>query len=117
MIISPSEDDSQTFTVTSEDNDIVYKLKASNTKERQKWIDKLRQVALNLENLESKNNHLNDVRESLLNTQKIQIKLVNAIENFSFLDKELLMLKSTSYSSIMSLENSFAVLQGLNDLK
>ena len=77
----------------------------------------LRQVSLNLENSEIKTNHLNDVRESLFNTQKTQIKLVNAIENFPELDRDLLMLKSTSYSSIMSLESSFSVLQNLNDLE
>lgn len=109
--IAPSEDDSQTFIVSN--SEVVYKLKASNTKERQRWVDKLRQVALNLEKYESKNTHLNDVRESLLMSQKNQIKLVNAIENFSNLDKELLILKSTSYSSVMALENCFAVLQEL----
>lgn len=113
--IAPSEDDSQTFTISTPGQS--FKLKASNTKERQRWIDKLRQVAYNLEKVETKNTHLNDVRESLLTTQKTQIKLVNSIENFSSLDKELLMLKSTSYSSVMALENCFAILQGLSDYK
>lgn len=113
--IAPSEDDSQTFTISTPGQS--FKLKASNTKERQRWIDKLRQVAYNLEKVETKNTHLNDVRESLLTTQKTQIQIVNAIENFSNLDKELLMLKSTSYSSVMALENCFAILQGLSDYK
>ena len=113
--IAPSEDDSQTFTINTPNQN--YKLKASNTKERQRWIDKLRQVAYNLEKVETKNTHLNDVRDSLLTTQKTQSKLVNAIENFSSLDKELLMLKSTSYSSVLALENCFAILQGLSDYK
>jgi alkyl sulfatase BDS1-like metallo-beta-lactamase superfamily hydrolase len=113
--IAPSEDDSQTFTVSTSDQ--TCKLKASSTKERQKWIDKLRQVAYNLECTETNTMYLNDVRESLLNTQKTQIKLVNAIENFSSLDKELLILKSTTYSSLMALENCFAIMQEINDGK
>lgn len=113
--IAPSEDDSQTFTISTPVQS--FKLKASNTKERQRWIDKLRQVAYNMEKVETKNTHLNDVRESLLAAQKTQIKLVNSIENFSSLDKELLMLKSTSYSSVMAIENCFAILQSLSDYK
>lgn len=109
--IAPSEDDSQTFIVSNAED--VYKLKASNTKERAKWIDRLRQVALNLEKCENKNTHLNDVRESLMISQKNQIKLVEAIENFTNLDKELLMLKSTSVSAFMALENCFSIQQEL----
>lgn len=43
-VISPSDEDSQTFSVSAANGEI-YRLKASSTKERQLWIDKLRTTA------------------------------------------------------------------------
>uniref|UniRef100_T1JKI0 Oxysterol-binding protein n=1 Tax=Strigamia maritima TaxID=126957 RepID=T1JKI0_STRMM len=43
-VISPSDEDSQTFTVNSANGD-MYKLRATDAKERQQWVNKLRSVA------------------------------------------------------------------------
>ncbi|XP_061178111.1 oxysterol-binding protein-related protein 11-like isoform X2 [Saccostrea echinata] len=43
-VISPSDEDSQTFSVSAANGEI-YRLKAGSTKERQLWIDKLRTTA------------------------------------------------------------------------
>ncbi|XP_068721373.1 oxysterol-binding protein-related protein 11-like isoform X1 [Montipora capricornis] len=43
-MISPSDEDSFTFTVSAANGDI-FKLRANNTKERQDWLNKLRSVA------------------------------------------------------------------------
>ncbi|XP_070199247.1 oxysterol-binding protein-related protein 11-like isoform X2 [Littorina saxatilis] len=43
-IISPSEEDSQTFTVTAANGE-AFKLRASDARERQHWVDRLRSTA------------------------------------------------------------------------
>ena len=45
-IITPSEDDSQTFSVCSSSG-VTYKLRAADSRERQFWVDRLRQVSIN----------------------------------------------------------------------
>ncbi|WAR03629.1 OSB11-like protein [Mya arenaria] len=49
-VISPSEEDSQTFSVSAA-NAEVYKLRATSTRERQQWVDRLRQTAEHHSNL------------------------------------------------------------------
>ncbi|ESO97687.1 hypothetical protein LOTGIDRAFT_152778, partial [Lottia gigantea] len=43
-VISPSDEDSQTFTVNAANGD-VYRLRASDARERQQWIDRLRSTS------------------------------------------------------------------------
>ena len=41
-VVSPSDEDSQSFTIQGANND-CYKLKAANAKDRQSWVSRLRQ--------------------------------------------------------------------------
>lgn len=117
-IVAPSEEDSQTFTVSASNGD-VFKLKATDVRQRQLWVDRLRQVAQQQDSRVSLAAHhrdrLNDVRESLLNAQKALVKLASAIESFTCSDNELLILKATSHGSLMALEQSFAILQCISE--
>lgn len=142
--VSPSDEDSQTFTVSAVSGD-SYKLKAADAKERQFWVNKLRQVALTHETYlevrtratrtafnvlmsspslqrqcDSVNNvqpevasSLAAVRDILVQTQKNQRSVSNAIESFTSTDPELLLLKATSHASVISLEQCFAILQSI----
>lgn len=135
--MSPSEEDSQTFIVSASCGE-AYKLKANDAKERQFWVDKLRQVGLAHENrIAAQQHHLlspsnrstsrylmshrssNDpsieaVRDILVQTQKHQRKLVDAIEKFTCNDKHLLMVKATSQAMVNSLEQCFVILQSIS---
>ena len=149
-VVSPSEEDSQTFTVSAACGE-VYKLKASDAKQRQFWVNKLRQVGLSQENRiaaqhpplhtphasttslssssssisSSKTVTLNStssatleaVRDILVQTQRNQTHLVNAIEDYTSNDEELLLMKATSYSTVMSLEQCFAILLSIQNSK
>ncbi|RWS16042.1 oxysterol-binding protein-related protein 11-like protein [Dinothrombium tinctorium] len=122
-VISPSEEDSQTFTVSAACGE-VYKLKAADAKERQFWVNKLRQVAYNhemriaqqyppLQQSEETTSSLNDVRNILLQTQKHQRSVVDVIEKYTNTDETLLLLKATSHATVMALEQCFAILQAI----
>jgi len=144
-VICPSEEDSQTFTVSAACGE-VYKLKASDAKERQFWVNKLRQVALNQENRiaaqhpplgstssisstsssisspkpvpkSSTSASIDAVRDVLLQTQRNQRDLVNGIEQFTCNDCELLLIKATSHATVMSLEQCFAILQSIQSYR
>jgi len=149
-VVSPSEEDSQTFTVSAACGE-VYKLKASDAKQRQFWVNKLRQVALNQENriaaqhpplhtpiassaslsssassvssskaisLSSTSSaSLEAVRDIMVQTQRNQRDLVNTIEEYTSNDEELLLMKATSYSTVMSLEQCFAILLSIQNSK
>jgi len=122
--VSPSDEDSQTFTVSAVSGD-SYKLKAADAKERQFWVNKLRQVALTHEtNLERQCNSVNNcqpevasslaaVRDILVQTQKNQRSVSNSIESFTSTDPQLLLLKATSHATVISLEQCFAILQSI----
>lgn len=119
-ITSPSDEDSQTFTVSSASGE-SFKLRAVDAKERQFWVDRLRKVTLDLENrIASESSKpqvlssLNDVRDTLLQTQKSQVRLVEDIEKFTATDEKLLLLKATSQSALMSLEQSFAIILAIH---
>jgi hypothetical protein len=147
-VISPSEEDSQTFVVSAACGE-AYKLKAADAKQRQYWVNKLRQVALNQENRiaaqhpplhtattastgpigaatpgsrpaslsQSSNASLEAVRDLLVQTQRNQRALVMAIESLTCTDEELLLMKATSHSTVMSLEQCFAILQSIQSSK
>ncbi|XP_054153355.1 oxysterol-binding protein-related protein 11-like isoform X2 [Oppia nitens] len=153
-VISPSDEDSQTFTVSAACGE-VYKLKAADAKERQFWVNKLRQVALNQENriaaqhpplhssvantvsttgsmksstksmkrqtigggTAGNSSSLETVRDILVQTQRYQRTLVNSIEDYTCNDEELLLMKATTYSAVMSLEQCFAILLSIQNSK
>lgn len=145
-VISPSEEDSQTFTVSAACGE-VYKLKASDAKERVFWVDKLRHVTLNHENriaaqhpplastssMSSTSSSMSSpkpvqkstissasleaVRDVLLQTQRTQRNLVNGIDEFTCNDEQLLLLKATSHATVMSLEQCFAILQSIQNYR
>ena len=96
------------------------------------WVNKLRQVALLHENqIISDNNRshqstvreprlsdqavasMNAVRTVLLQTQKHEKEMSEAIESFTATDKDLLMLKASSQAALTSLQSSFSILQNM----
>ncbi|XP_015788608.1 oxysterol-binding protein-related protein 11 [Tetranychus urticae] len=123
-VIAPSDEDSQTFTVSAASGE-TYKLKASDANERQRWVNRLRQVALahetTLEQLsisgarsqEETKSSLNAVTDTLMQAQKTQRTLVSAIEAYTCTDQHLLTLKSLSSSTVMSLEQCFVILHSI----
>ncbi|KAI1280899.1 Oxysterol-binding protein-related protein 11 [Halotydeus destructor] len=125
--VSPSDEDGQTFTTTAATGE-SWRLKAADAKERQFWVDKLRQVAMIHEtNLESKWQPAGRstrpevvasfaaVRDILVQAQKGQRTVSNSIEDYSATDSELLLLKATSHATVMSLEQCFAILQSIQN--
>jgi hypothetical protein len=126
-MITPSEEDGQTFKVSVHSGE-VYKLMAADAKERQFWVNKLRQVAMLHENqiacrqpaaASSRASgqalaSLAAVRNVLLQTQKSQAAVAEAVESFSASDRELLLLKAASLASVTSLEQCFAILQKIH---
>ncbi|CAG2120068.1 unnamed protein product [Medioppia subpectinata] len=170
-VVSPSEEDSQTFVVSAACGE-VYKLKAADAKQRQYWVNKLRQVALNQENRIAAQHpplsagitagavttatsaqmtasggtspavsttgvaptfmrgggggrqlntactaSLEAVRDLLVQTQRNQRALVDTIETHTCSDAELLLMKATSASTLMSLEQCFAILLSIQSAK
>ena len=129
--VVPSEDDGQTFTVSS-DTGASYKLKAADAKERQYWVDKLRQVALMHEGQiasssvksrssqsarEQSERALENVRSILGSSRKTQRRLAACIESFTCTDSDLLLLKATTHSVLASLEQCFTILQKMHRQK
>lgn len=124
-MITPSEEDGQTFKVSVQSGE-VYKLMAADAKERQFWVNKLRQVALMHENqIAAKQQQpsrasgqalasLAAVRNVLLQTQKSQRSMAEAVESFTATDRDILLLKATSQSSVTSLEHCFSILQRIH---
>jgi len=117
-IVTPSEDDGQTFTVCSSSGEI-YKLRASDSKERQFWIDKLRQVSQNYiltrndtNQLEiSASSSLDSVRR-ILETSKSDLKrLENSIDNHSVGDHDLLRMKALAQASITAMRECYVTLE------
>ena len=123
-MITPSEEDGQTFKVSVQSGE-VYKLMAADAKERQFWVNKLRQVALLHENHVSSRAtpsrasgqglaSLAAARNVLLQSQRSQRSLAEAIDNLSATDRELLLLKAASQSSVTSLEACWQLLQRMH---
>ncbi|XP_027206100.1 oxysterol-binding protein-related protein 11 [Dermatophagoides pteronyssinus] len=137
--VMPSDEDSQTFSVHSAYGE-VYKLKAANAKDRQKWVDNLRLAVQLQENKVQKNLSINSVKPNNNNNQMVANSpltsdllssfdgvqnqllvakdhydtIVKLIENVSNTDEDLLILKATSLAAINSLERCFSVLESLN---
>lgn len=124
-VISPSEEDGLTFTVSSATGE-TFKLKASDVNERRMWVNKIRQVAeahhsaftSYITNIDSQlsdqtKSSLNDVRNMLIQAQKYQRSIASDIENFTCNDANLLTLKSLTASTAMSLEQCYVILNSI----
>lgn len=116
-IVTPSEDDNQTFNVCSSSGEI-YKLRAADSRERQFWVDKLRQASqchalqraesdpLNI----SADGSLEAVREIVLNSKQNLDKLEKSIDNHPIGDHSLLILKALAQASVTSMKQCFTIL-------
>ncbi|RNA44934.1 oxysterol-binding -related 11, partial [Brachionus plicatilis] len=134
-IISPSEEDSTTFTINTPDNEI-FKLRAQDAKERQHWVNILRLVAHSKEenNIKIYVNEKPEEKESLKSKKSLVKKtsqelikeifylinlshkeFENSIDNLSQTeecryDEDLLILKATTSSCVKNLINSCQIM-------
>lgn len=117
-LVTPSEDDGQTFTVCSSSGEI-YKLRASDSRERQFWIDKLRQVSQNYILTRNDSNTLEisassslDAVKKILETSKCDLKrLENSIDNHTVGDHSLLKTKALAQASVTAMRECYATLE------
>ncbi|XP_041366890.1 oxysterol-binding protein-related protein 11-like [Gigantopelta aegis] len=139
-VVSPSDEDSQTFTVSAANGDI-YRLRASDAKERQQWVDRIRSTAefhtahigqsLTSENIHSlrsqhrgsflsKPDPFKQVKEYLLEAEDYWKHLGEKISILPYsdsnkyltaLDPDLLLLKATSAATLHSLEQCLTLLK------
>lgn len=116
-IITPSEEDGQTFSVCSSSGEI-YKLRAADSRERQFWVDQLRQVSQNHElNRKTSNpleisavSSLEAVREIILSAKQDLQKLEDSIDNHTVGDHGLLHLKALGQASVTSMKHCYSIL-------
>lgn len=116
-LVTPSEDDGQTFTVCSSSGEI-YKLKASDSRERQLWIDRLRQVSQNFALPRDSSNSLEisassslDSARKILEISKSDLRrLENSIDNHSVGDHDLLRMKALAQASVTAMRECYATL-------
>ncbi|XP_040295329.1 oxysterol-binding protein-related protein 11 isoform X2 [Bufo bufo] len=105
-VISPSDEDSHTFTVNAASGEL-YKLRASDTKERQHWVSRL-QICTQ--------HHTEAIGKMMSQAECQQRELMRGIEGlspsgqFSSLDQDLLMLKATSMATMNCLNDCFHML-------
>lgn len=117
-IVTPSEDDGQTFTVCSSSGEI-YKLRATDSRERQFWIDKLRQVSQNFTLTRRDTNPLEisassslDAVTKILETSRSDLKrLENSIDNHTVGDHDLLKLKAFAQASVNAMKECYGTLE------
>ncbi|CAG5075030.1 Similar to OSBPL11: Oxysterol-binding protein-related protein 11 (Homo sapiens) [Cotesia congregata] len=133
-VIAPSDEDSNTFTVNSATGDMI-KLRATDARARQEWVDKLRAVTemytraiasshpplpprehssttprTPVDKLEVLDAFAN-CREVLTKVEKQNRALVNAIETSEFhLDPDLLVLKALVQSTVTTLNQCLNIL-------
>lgn len=116
-IITPSEEDGQTFSVCSSSGEI-YKLRAADSRERQFWVDKLRQVSQNNDFHPNDSNtleisavsSLEAVREIVLSAKKDLNQLETSIDNHTVGDHGLLQLKALSQASVSAMKQCYSIL-------
>ncbi|XP_058247625.1 oxysterol-binding protein-related protein 11 isoform X3 [Hemibagrus wyckioides] len=130
-VISPSDEDSHTFTVNAISGE-QYKLRATDAKERQHWVSRLQictqhhteamgKFHRGSSNYSSKRSvlrdHLVEAREMMTQAQDQHRDLVQCIEglpashNPSPLDQDLLLLKATSLATMTCLSDCLHILQ------
>lgn len=116
-IITPSEEDGQTFSVCSSSGEI-YKLRAADSRERQFWVDQLRQVSQCHElNRKTSNpleisavSSLEAVREIILSAKQDLQHLEDSIDNHTIGDHSLLNLKALGQASVTSMKQCYSIL-------
>lgn len=116
-IITPSEEDGQTFNVCSSSGEI-YKLRASDSKQRQFWVDKLRQVSQNHDLNRNNSNpleisavsSLEAVRDIVLSAKKDLQQLEDSIDNHTVGDHSLLQTKALSQASVSAMKQCYSIL-------
>ncbi|KAF4020832.1 hypothetical protein G4228_012757 [Cervus hanglu yarkandensis] len=106
-VISPSDEDSHTFTVNAASGE-QYKLRATDAKERQHWVSRL-QICTQ--------HHTEAIGKMMSHAEGQQRDLIRGIEclpasgHLSSLDQDLLMLKATSMATMNCLNDCFHILQ------
>lgn len=117
-IITPSEEDGQTFNVCSSSGEI-YKLRAADSRERQFWVDKLRQVSQNHSLIRNNNSNLLEisavgsleaVREIVLKAEHDLQQLETSIDNHTECDHGLLNIKALSQASLTAMKQCYCIL-------
>ncbi|XP_053327591.1 oxysterol-binding protein-related protein 11 isoform X2 [Spea bombifrons] len=105
-VISPSDEDSHTFTVNAASGEL-YKLRASDAKERQHWVSRL-QICTQ--------HHTEAIGKMMIRAEGQQRELMRSIEGLpstgqlNSLDQDLLMLKATSLATLNCLNDCFHML-------
>jgi hypothetical protein len=119
-LINPSDEDSRTFTINSSTGDVI-KLKATDAKGRQEWVDALRAVVENLSSRSTKD-HLATfdcfiaTRKQLQETETSNAELCRMIESCDFhTDKDFLLMKALSSATTSTLSQALVYLQKYND--
>lgn len=122
-IVTPSEEDGQTFCVCSSSGEI-YKLRAADSKERQFWVDQLRQVSQSHDYYSRTNpanpldisatSSLEAVREIISNAEREAQQLESSIDNHIIWDHSLLNLKALSLASLNSMKQCYSILNAPN---
>ncbi|XP_074157562.1 oxysterol-binding protein-related protein 11 isoform X2 [Sminthopsis crassicaudata] len=106
-VISPSDEDSHTFTVNAASGE-QYKLRATDAKERQHWVSRL-QICTQ--------HHTEAIGKMMSHAEGHQRDLIRRIEclpasgHITSLDQDLLMLKATSMATMNCLNDCFHILQ------
>lgn len=118
-IITPSQEDGQTFSVCSSSGEI-YKLRAADSRDRQFWVDKLRQVSQNHELIRNNSQNsleisatssLEAVRDIVSVSKQDLQRLEASIDNHTVGDHALLTIKALSQASITSMEQCYSILK------
>ncbi|XP_022205555.2 oxysterol-binding protein-related protein 11-like [Nilaparvata lugens] len=131
-VISPSDEDSKTFTVNPTSGELIM-LRAQNARSRQQWVNRLRVVAeyhakkppppLREHLIKCSNvtpSSLANLREHLSRAEQSHVSLSKSIEELPScgglrnMDQELLMLKAVSQTILLSLSQCLVTLQKLH---
>lgn len=110
-IVTPSEDDSKTFTLISSTGEI-YKLRATDSRQRQFWVDKIRQASQAcLSPLEfSAGKSLEAVRDIVVTAKNDMQLLENAIDNHPVGDHDLFLIKALGQASVNAMKQCYSSL-------
>uniref|UniRef100_A0AAY5KRI2 Oxysterol-binding protein n=1 Tax=Esox lucius TaxID=8010 RepID=A0AAY5KRI2_ESOLU len=107
-VISPSDEDSHTFTVNAISGE-QYKLRAADAKERQHWVSRLQICTQHhTEAMGKMMTKAQDQHRDLIQTIE---GLPPAVDSLSPLDQDLLMLKATSMATMNCLNDCLHILQ------
>lgn len=116
-IITPSNEDGQTFIVCTSSGEI-YKLRAADSRSRQFWVDRLRQVSQHhYSNRDEENpleissiSSLESVRDIVTTSKQDLQKLESTIDNHPVGDNDLLKIKALSLASVEAMKQCYSTL-------